>query len=210
MTRFILLLFFALPIGAFGQNRTINTLIDIVPKADIPYCTEYTPDDAEKFKGDYPKNKLMATMEDTTAIEHNVIFAELLDRDAQLRLDSGIVRNHLLRSDERLLGSDSHSDFFAYFGEAFVLDQNAFYGIIIEKVMVNEGKLSSEKYFCTMTRDGKLIDKISILKSNEKDADTDLIKKACVVNKNELQLISASGKTRLFLIDVSGRISEKI
>lgn len=203
--RKIFLLILLTPLLA--QAQSIHTLIDIVPKYDAPYCTQYDKEEIPKFYERYSKNKLMATIEDTTGIEKNVIYAEILDRDAQLRLDSGLVRNHLLKKGERLFASDPHTGFFAYFAEAFVIDVNAFYGIIVEKVMVKDEKLTSEKYFCTINRDGRLIDKVSVLKSPVIDQSPDEPTKACIKNNSQIEMLAPSGKQILFQIDPTGKIS---
>lgn len=192
-----------LPAFASAQSRSIHSLIDITPRYQFPYCTEYPADEIEKFNTYYPKNKVMATIEDTTAIENNLVYAEILDRDAQLRLDSSLVRNHLLKPGERLQ-NESGADFYAYFADAFVIDINAFYGIIIEKVMIREGKLTSEKFFCTLNRDGKLLDKVSILRSPSPTSKDHV--KACIRSAAAIDLLDSNGSAKTLTIGPSGKI----
>lgn len=203
----LLLIVLFLPTYAWSQKRSVDDLIDVIPRFESPYCTSYSEEELEKFKSYYPKNKLMSNNEDSTATEQNIVFAEILDRDAQLRLDSGLVKEHLVQAGERLISSDSHTDFFAYFGDAFVIDANGYYGMIIEKVIVNEGQLTSAKYLCTMTREGKLIDKIEILHSPEKNQSTEIPKKACIVNSSLIELESYSGKIVRLNISAEGKVN---
>lgn len=208
LMRKLLISLLLFPLLSLGQKRSVDVLIDVVPRFDAPYCSQYDPEEVEKFYGYYPKNKLMADITDTTAIEKNVIYAEILDRDAQLRLDSGLVKNHLLKPGERLLGSDSHTDFFAYFGEAFVIDVNGYYGMIVEKVAVNNGKLTSEKYLCTVSREGKLIDKYTVLHSPEKGQTIEIPVKVCIKDNTTIELTLSSGSTKKLTISNQGKISD--
>ncbi len=210
MQKLVLFIFFTSLIhftGTAQTDRSIHALIDKVPLKQLPYCSSYTTEEIEKLNQNFSSDKVIAQNEDTTLNDHALFYENILDRDPELKLTETLLKKHLLLADEQLTTNTATGNYTIYYGEAFVIDQPSYYALIIEKLSISNGHLTSEKYFCTITREGKLIEKIKVLSAVNEKSNSDSPVKICVNADQTFLLTYTNSQQKKYQVSATGKIT---
>ena len=210
MQKLVLFIFFTVALkysGSAQSDRSIHALIDKVPLKQLPYCSSYSVEELEKLNQTYLQNKIIAQDEDTTQSDQALFYENILDRDPELKLTETLLKKHLLFADEKLTTNTTTSNYNIYYGEALVLDQPSYYALIIEQLSISNGHLTSEKYICTINREGKLIEKIKVLSAGNNKLNPDSAVKLCINADQTFQLTYTKSQQQKYQVSANGKIT---
>lgn len=163
-TIFITILFISSK--AFGQkNIKFDAFAKSFPKTTLPTTIKYSE---FEFKTEY------YTREDTTAQKDSIPYHDhILPKDTSLIIKYELVQSFLLADSEVITprfpdnNTSSDSIFPTYYISTRLITNKNFVCLIYERQFnIGSGNSCAEKYLCTITKDGKLIDKILIASAN--------------------------------------------
>ena len=158
-TSFAILLFVSAT--TFGQeNIKFDNFIKLFPKTTLPTSILYAE---SEFKTDYYKP------EDMTAKKDSIPFHDhILPKDTALIIKNESVKLFLLADTEsvtpRYPDNNNSSDtiYPTYYVSTQLITNTNFACLVYERQFIVNGINNSEKYLCTITNSGKLIDKILV------------------------------------------------
>jgi len=157
-TTFIILLFISSTV--FGQkNIGFDTFVKLFPKTTLPTCIKYSE---SEFKTEY------YTPEDTTAKDSIPYHDHILPKDSSLIIKYELVKLFLLADTEIVTprypdnGTTSDTIYPIYYISTRLITNTNFVCLIYERQFNFNGSTNAEKYICTITKAGKLIDKILV------------------------------------------------
>ena len=142
-----------------GQIKHIEDFIKRFAIVSLPDTIQYS---ANEFDYEYYESENEEDNESTSSKYQNTV----LPKPDSLIITYDLVKTFLLAKSEELTEywpEDSHDTIFpTYYYSKGILSRNNFYCIVYEKQFYFGDKPFCQKYMCTLTKNGKLIDKIKV------------------------------------------------
>jgi hypothetical protein len=160
-TTFIILLFISST--SFGQNTRFDTFVKLFPRTVLPTTVKYSE---SEFKTEY------YTPENTTTKKDSIPYRDhILPKDSSLLINYNLVKLFLLADTEAVtpLYPDKLSDtiYPTYYASCRLAIDKNFECLIFERQFnTSAGNPFAEKYLCTLSKTGQLIDKILLASAN--------------------------------------------
>jgi len=160
MRKTIIIILQLLSIVVFGQKTKFKDFVNLFPKTTLPTTIKYSE---SEFKTEYytPENSLVKG--DSIPYHDHV-----LPKDSSLIINSELVKSFLLLDSEKVelkTPTDNLQSIVFYISSKLIINKN-FICLIYERQFQTDGTPNAEKYLCTLTSKGILIDKILVASAN--------------------------------------------
>ena len=173
----LVLLLVISPFLVFGQKAgPFTSFLKKFKPTTLPICVDYSHQEQIYFGAIYHTDTIYADDAGSTEFELVDVMVESgnYEKDTTLLLTQAAVKKYLLPNSAHIftinpesgdtlystpVGEYLNSDFYAI---SRVLNTNRYYGVIYERIFYVSGIKSSEKYFCTISKQGNFISRIRI------------------------------------------------
>lgn len=161
MKRIIFIVLLFVFTKSFGQkNHRFDTFVKLFPKVTLPTTIRYSE---SEFQTDY------YTPEDTSVRKDSIPYADhILPKDSVLIINYELVKSFLLADTESVTprcpdnSSISVIVYPKYYVSSQLITNTNFICLCYERQYYFNGNTNAEKFLCTITKTGKLIDKIMV------------------------------------------------
>lgn len=157
-TTFLILFFISSTI--YGQKTIgFDNFIKLFPKTNLPTCIKYSE---KEFQTEY------YTSDDTTVKDSIPFHDHVLPKDSSLIIKYALVQSFLLEDKEKVTplwpDNSPHPDTISptYYISTRLTTNKIFICLIYERQFRSGNNPYAEKYLCTLTKTGKLIDKVLV------------------------------------------------